>query len=76
MLTCKDSLRFYPYLTVLKALFFLLVCLVVTTAASAQTDCAKPVVKLLHNKQEIPATGSALRPAVTLRVTPAAGCPE
>jgi hypothetical protein len=60
----------------LKNLFLPLLCLATATAATAQTDCAKPVVKLLRNKKEIPATASALFAAITLRVAPDAGCPE
>ncbi|MBO0356374.1 hypothetical protein J0X19_00315 [Hymenobacter sp. BT186] len=59
----------------LKALFLPL--LLSTTATTAQTDCAKPVIRLLHNGQEISsAVGSALVPSVTLQVAPEAGCPE
>lgn len=51
--------------------------LLLTTSASAQTDCAKPVIRLLHNGQEISsAVGSALLPSVTLQVVPDAECPE
>lgn len=58
----------------LKNLFLPLILL--ASAATAQTGCPKPVVKVLRNGEEVPATGSALAPSVTLQVTPAAECPE
>lgn len=58
----------------LKVLLFPL--LLLATNASAQTDCEKPVIKLLRDGQEISvAAASALAPVVTLRVESAAGCP-
>ncbi|UOG76383.1 hypothetical protein MTX78_07225 [Hymenobacter tibetensis] len=43
--------------------------------AVAQPACT-PVVRVLHGNLEIPATGSALLPRVTLQVTPDAACPN
>ncbi|MCB2407924.1 hypothetical protein [Hymenobacter lucidus] len=60
----------------LNKLLLVLVSLATATAATAQTDCARPVVKLLSKNAEIPAAGSAFVPLVTLRVAAAAGCPE
>lgn len=57
-------------------LLLLLVCLAAAATATAQTDCARPVVKLRGGNAEIPATGSAFVPLITLRVAAAPGCPE
>jgi len=54
----------------------LLVLSLIATAATAQTSCDKPVITLLRNNQELPATGGALATSITIRVAPAAGCPE
>ena len=50
--------------------------LVAAAAAVAQTSCPHPTVKVLRNNQEVPATGSALAPNVTLRVHPDSQCPD
>ncbi|TGD82484.1 hypothetical protein [Hymenobacter wooponensis] len=45
-------------------------------AATAQTSCPKPVMKVFRNQQEVPATGAALVPQVTLQVSPNPACAE
>ncbi|HEX8424666.1 hypothetical protein [Hymenobacter sp.] len=59
----------------LTKLFLPLLFLGATSAATAQPGCAVPAIKLLRDNVEVPATGSALFPSVTLRVIPDAGCP-
>lgn len=59
----------------LKQLFLPLLFLTTATAATAQGNCAKPVLKLLRNNLEIAATPSPLVAAVTLQVAPEPGCP-
>jgi len=54
----------------------LVMLLAITEEAVAQTDCSAPSIKVLSNNQEIPTTGSALVPRVTLRVTSPDDCPE
>ncbi|UYZ64688.1 hypothetical protein [Hymenobacter weizhouensis] len=54
----------------------LLLPLACASVAAAQTKCAVPVLKLLRNGQEIPATGSAPAPTVTLQVAAEPGCPS
>lgn len=59
----------------LPKLFLPLLFFATSSAATAQSDCATPIIKLLRNNVEVPATGSVLFPSVTLRVIPDAGCP-
>jgi hypothetical protein len=60
----------------LSAKILVLVALSATLGeAVAQTACP-PIVRVLHDTQEVPATGSALLPRVTLQVTPDAKCPD
>ena len=60
----------------LKNLFLPLLFLATTSAATAQTSCAAPVVKVLRNGVEIPATGSPMAPGVRLQITPDPACTE
>lgn len=55
-----------------------LVAALVATAGStvAQTGCPVPVVKVLHDKQEVSSTGSALVPQVTVQVNASPECSE
>ncbi|UOQ70110.1 hypothetical protein [Hymenobacter cellulosilyticus] len=53
-----------------------LILLAAASKAMAQTDCARPEIQLLRNSQALPATAAALVTTATLRVAPAAGCPE
>jgi hypothetical protein len=45
-------------------------------AATAQTGCPKPVLKVFRDQQEVPTSGAALVPQVTLQVSPAPTCGE
>ena len=53
-----------------------LLLLLLTALTPVQTDCTRPVIRLLHASQPVLATGSPLLPEVRLEVAPAAGCPE
>jgi hypothetical protein len=50
--------------------------LVTAPIASAQTDCSTPVMKLLSDGKEIPATSNPFPPRMTLQVASEAGCPD
>jgi hypothetical protein len=56
------------------ALFTVLGCLT-ATFATAQTNCSAPMLKVLQNGQEVPATGSPLPASAQMRLVPAPGCP-
>ncbi|OUJ72314.1 hypothetical protein BXP70_18825 [Hymenobacter crusticola] len=56
--------------------FGLVVLLAAAEEAVAQIDCSAPILKVLSNNQEIPATGSVLTPQITLRVTSPDDCSE
>jgi len=60
----------------LKKLFLLAVLLATASAATAQADCSKPVLKLLHNGEEISAAGSALFLLVRLQILSEPECPD
>lgn len=60
----------------LKNLFLPFLFLASASAATAQTGCASPVVKVLRNGVEIPATGSAMAPIVRLQITSDPECAE
>lgn len=53
-----------------------LVLLGAAEAAVAQTGCSTPIVKVFRDQQEVPSTGAALVPQVTLQVSPASTCGE
>ena len=43
-------------------------------AAQAQTSCPPPVLRVLRDHQEVPATGAAFAPIITLAVAPNPAC--
>ncbi|GAB3823705.1 hypothetical protein [Hymenobacter jeollabukensis] len=56
-------------------LFTALALLVASGNARAQTNCPAPALSVLRDNQPVPATGSALAPAVTLELKPNPQCP-
>lgn len=58
----------------LKALLAAGSCLI-AIAAIAQGNCSVPILKVLHNGQEVPATGSPLPASAQMRLVSAPGCP-
>jgi hypothetical protein len=59
----------------LKKAIAALVLLGAASSASAQTDCATPVIRVFQNNQEVPTTGGALTSRATLAVSSAPDCP-
>ncbi|MBC6699201.1 hypothetical protein [Hymenobacter sp. BT190] len=58
-----------------KVLLTVCSCLI-ATAAIAQVNCSVPVLKVLHNGQEVPATGGPLPASAQMRLMPAPGCQQ
>ena len=62
-------------LHLLKHVLLAAVVLAATSVAYAQPDCPKPVLKVLRDQVEVPATGSALASCATLQVQADPACP-
>ncbi|TGE08448.1 hypothetical protein [Hymenobacter fodinae] len=60
----------------MKRTLTLVALLAAAEAATAQTGCSTPVVKVFRDQQEVPNTGAALVPQVTLQVSSAPACAE
>ena len=60
----------------MKQVALTLAILVTAGAASAQSGCPLPIVKVLRNNQVVPGTGAAFAPKVTLLVSPSPACTD